>query len=59
MFALGLSLEADTLGLLRRRPALMARVLIGSCLLVPWLHSYSCRFPEAMGSPRRAASASV
>jgi predicted Na+-dependent transporter len=35
MFALGLSLEADTLGLLRRRPALVARVLIGSCVLVP------------------------
>ena len=35
MFALGLGLQGDALALLRRRPALILRVLVGTCLLVP------------------------
>jgi predicted Na+-dependent transporter len=35
MFALGLGLRGEALVLLRQRPALVARVLIGTCLLVP------------------------
>ncbi len=35
MFALGLGLKGDWLALLRSRSGLMARLLLGSCLLVP------------------------
>lgn len=35
MFALGLGLQGTALQRVRRRPALDARVLFGSCLLVP------------------------
>ncbi|QNI70052.1 bile acid:sodium symporter [Cyanobium sp. NS01] len=35
MFALGLGLQPQALGQIRRRPALVLRVLIGSCVLVP------------------------
>jgi predicted Na+-dependent transporter len=35
MFALGLGLRAEALATVRDRPALVARVLVGSCLLVP------------------------
>jgi BASS family bile acid:Na+ symporter len=35
MFALGLGLRGVALVLLRQRPALIARALIGTCLLVP------------------------
>jgi BASS family bile acid:Na+ symporter len=35
MFALGLGLRGEALLLLRQRPALVARVLIGTCVLVP------------------------
>jgi BASS family bile acid:Na+ symporter len=35
MFALGLGLRGEALVLLRQRPALITRVLIGTCLLVP------------------------
>jgi len=37
MFALGLGLSGDWLALLRSRSGLMARLLLGSCLLVPLL----------------------
>jgi len=37
MFALGLGLTGDWLALLRSRSGLMARLLLGSCLLVPLL----------------------
>jgi bile acid:Na+ symporter, BASS family len=35
MFALGLGLQLDAIAQLRHRPALVIRVLIGSCVLVP------------------------
>jgi BASS family bile acid:Na+ symporter len=35
MFALGLGLKGEGMSLLRRRPALFVRVVIGSCVLVP------------------------
>jgi BASS family bile acid:Na+ symporter len=35
MFALGLGLRVEAVALFRRRPALIARVLVGTCLLVP------------------------
>jgi BASS family bile acid:Na+ symporter len=35
MFALGVGLKGEGLALLRRRPALFLRVVIGSCVLVP------------------------
>lgn len=35
MFALGLGLRGEAVSLLRHRPALIVRVLLGSCLLVP------------------------
>ncbi len=35
MFALGLGLQPQALEQIRRRPALVLRVLIGSCVLVP------------------------
>jgi predicted Na+-dependent transporter len=35
MFALGLGLQLDAIGPLRHRPALVIRVLFGSCVLVP------------------------
>jgi predicted Na+-dependent transporter len=35
MFALGLGLRVEAVAFFRRRPALIARVLLGTCLLVP------------------------
>jgi len=37
MFALGLGLKGDALAIFRARPGLIARLLLGSCILVPLL----------------------
>ncbi|MCP9848857.1 bile acid:sodium symporter family protein [Cyanobium sp. Morenito 9A2] len=45
MFALGLSLAGDRLNLVRERPALFARVLLGTCVLVPLLALLLLKLP--------------
>ncbi|MFN9620885.1 MAG: transporter [Synechococcaceae cyanobacterium] len=57
MFALGLGLRGEAVTLLRRRPALILRVLIGSCLLVPLAGLLLLRSPflGALSVPVRLA----
>lgn len=59
MFALGLSLSGDKLDLVRERPALFARVLLGSCLLVPLVALVLLKLPlsAALSQPARFAIA--
>ncbi len=45
MFALGLGLQLDAIAQLRHRPALVIRVLIGSCVLVPLVALVLMRLP--------------
>ena len=54
MFALGLGLPGDRLGLLRQRPGMLLRVLLGSCLLVPLLALVLLRLPPAAALPEPA-----
>jgi BASS family bile acid:Na+ symporter len=57
MFALGLGLRGEAVALLRHRPALILRVLIGSCLLVPLAGLLLLRSPllGALSVPVRLA----
>ena len=54
MFALGLGLPGDRLGLLRQRPGLLLRVLLGSCLLVPLFALLLLRLPISLALPEPA-----
>lgn len=54
MFALGLGLPGDRLGLLRQRSGLLLRVLLGSCLLVPLLALLLLQLPISLGLPEPA-----
>ncbi len=54
MFALGLGLRAEAFSALRLRPALVLRVLLGSCLLVPLLALLLLHLPLAAGLSRPA-----
>jgi predicted Na+-dependent transporter len=55
MFDLGLSLQTDALAQLRHRPALVIRVLIGSCVLVPLVALVLMKLPLsfALSQPAR------
>ena len=55
MFALGLGLKTDAIVQLRHRPALVIRVLIGSCLLVPLVALVLLKLPLgfALSKPAR------
>jgi predicted Na+-dependent transporter len=57
MFALGLGLPDDTLELIRPRRALLLRVLLGSCLLVPLLALLLLKLPLSfvLSKPARFA----
>jgi predicted Na+-dependent transporter len=57
MFALGLGLRGEAVALLRHRPALILRVLIGTCLLVPLAGLLLLRSPllGALSVPVRLA----
>jgi predicted Na+-dependent transporter len=59
MFALGLGLRGEAVALLRRRPALFARVLLGTCVLVPLAALLLLRSPllESLSVPARMAIA--
>ena len=59
MFALGLGLSGDWLALLRSRSGLMARLLLGSCLLVPLLTLVVLKGPlgAAVAPPPQQANA--
>jgi predicted Na+-dependent transporter len=54
MFALGLGLQLDAIAQLRHRPALVIRVLIGSCVLVPLVALGLMRLGLRFGVPQRA-----
>ncbi len=49
MFALGVGLKGDAISQLRRRPALVIRLLIGSCLLVPLVALVLLKLPASHG----------
>ena len=55
MVALGLGLQLDAIGTLRHRPALVIRVLIGSCVLVPLVALVLMKLPLsfALSPPAR------
>ena len=59
MFALGLGLKGEGPSLLRRRPALVLRVVIGSCVLVPLVALLLLHLPlsHALSPPARFAIA--
>lgn len=59
MFTLGLGLKGEALALLRRRPALFVRVVIGSCVLVPLVALLLLHLPlsHALSAPARFAIA--
>lgn len=59
MFALGLGLKGEGPSLLRRRPALVLRVVIGSCVLVPLVALLLLHLPlsRALSPPARFAIA--
>lgn len=59
MFALGLGLPAETIQLVRSRRALMLRVLLGSCFLLPLAAVLLLRLPPSIGlsQPARFALA--
>jgi predicted Na+-dependent transporter len=61
MFALGLGLKGEGLDLLRRRPALIARLLVASCILVPLLALVVLKGPlgAAMAPSARLAIALI
>jgi predicted Na+-dependent transporter len=48
MFALGVGLKGDAIAQLRRRPALVLRVLIGSCVLVPLVALLLIKLPLSL-----------
>jgi len=48
MFALGVGLKGDAIDQLRRRPALVLRVLIGSCVLVPLVALLLLKLPLSL-----------
>ncbi|MCT0207136.1 bile acid:sodium symporter family protein [Synechococcus sp. CS-1332] len=48
MFALGVGLKGDAMAQLRRRPALVLRVLIGSCVLVPLVALLLLKLPQSL-----------
>ena len=52
MFGLGLGLRASAVASLRHRPALAARVVLGSCLLVPLAALLLLSLPPAATVPR-------
>ncbi|EAQ75407.1 MULTISPECIES: bile acid:sodium symporter [unclassified Synechococcus] len=59
MFALGLGLRSDAIAGLRQKPFLIARVLVGSCLLVPLLALLLLMLPlsASLSGPARLAIA--
>ena len=59
MFALGVGLKGEGLVLLRRRPALFLRVVIGSCVLVPLVALLLLHLPlsYSLSAPARFAIA--
>lgn len=59
MFALGVGLKGEGPALLRRRPALFVRVVIGSCLLVPLVALALLHLPlsQSLSAPARFAIA--
>jgi predicted Na+-dependent transporter len=61
MFALGLGLKGDALAIFRTRPGLIARLLLGSCILVPLLALLVLKGPlgAAMAPPARLAIALI
>ena len=61
MFALGLGLTGDALVIFRTRPGLIARLLFGSCILVPLLALLVLKGPlgAAMAPPARLAIALI
>lgn len=54
MFALGLGLPGDRLDWVHRRPGLLLRVLLGSCLVVPLLALLLLCLPFAAALPEPA-----
>jgi predicted Na+-dependent transporter len=61
MFALGLGLKGDALAIFRTRPGLIARLLFGSCILVPLLALLVLKGPlgAAMAPPARLSIALI
>ena len=59
MFALGLGLPGNRFDLLRHRPGLLLRVLLGSCVVVPLVALLLLRLPlaEGLSPPARLAIA--
>jgi predicted Na+-dependent transporter len=59
MFALGIGLTGEAVSLIRRRPALLIRVVLGSCLLVPLAALLLLHLPisQALSPPVRFAIA--
>ncbi len=55
MFALGLGLQTEAIAQIRQRPALLIRVLIGSCVLVPLVALVLMKLPLsfALSKPAR------
>jgi predicted Na+-dependent transporter len=49
MFALGLGLQTSALAQIRQRPALVIRVLVGSCVLVPLVALVLLKLPLSSG----------
>ncbi len=49
MFALGLGLQIEALAQIRQRPALVIRVLVGSCVLVPLVALVLLKLPLSSG----------
>ena len=54
MFALGLGLQIDAIAQLRHRPALVIRVLIGSCVLVPLVALLLMKLPLSFALSKSA-----
>jgi len=54
MFALGLGLQLDAIAQLRHRPALVIRVLIGSCVLVPLVALVLMKLPLSFALSKSA-----
>ncbi|MCP9800195.1 bile acid:sodium symporter family protein [Synechococcus sp. RedBA-s] len=54
MFALGVGLTGEAIVLLRRRPALVIRVLIGSCVLVPLVGLVLLKLPLSLALTKPA-----
>jgi predicted Na+-dependent transporter len=54
MFALGLGLQLDAIAQIRHRPALVIRVLIGSCVLVPLVALVLLKLPLSFALSKSA-----